>query len=53
MKGGGQYKSDGFKMGRIEKYFWENKLTMEKILMIENRTGFDLSSYKSKLNAKN
>jgi hypothetical protein len=40
-------------MGRIQKYFEENKLTMEKILMIENRTGFDLSKYKRRINAQN
>ena len=38
-----------FKMGRIQKYFEENKLTMEKILIIENITGLDLSRYKEKL----
>ena len=31
----------------------ENKLTMEKILLMENQTGFDLSSYKAKLNNLN
>ena len=53
MRGDGQYDSVGFKMGRIQKYFEENKLTMEKILMIENRTGFDLSKYKRRINAQN
>ena len=50
-RGDGTYTSVGFKMGRIEKYFRENKLTMEKILLIEKETGFDLSSYKSQINA--
>ena len=53
MRGDGINLSKEFKMGRIKKYFDENKLTMEKILMIENRTGFNLSSYKNKINAQN
>ena len=50
-RGDGQANSKKFQMGRIKKYFQENKLTMEKILLIENRTGYDLSSYKRKINA--
>ena len=53
MRGDGINIKKGFKLGRIQKYFEENKLTMEKILLIENRTGFDLSSYKSQLNGQN
>ena len=52
-KGGGQYKADAFKLARIDKYFRENKLTMEKILMLEKGTGYDLSKYKRKINEKN
>ena len=40
-------------MARIDKYFRENKLTMEKILMLEKGTGYDLSKYKRKINEKN
>ena len=39
-----------FKLSRIRKYFRENKLTLEKILMIENATGINLIEYKKKLN---
>ena len=46
------WKEDRHKFGRIKKYFEENELTMEKILMIENGTGFDLSSYKRELEKK-
>ena len=46
---GGYEISDNFCRERIKKYFEENTLTMEKILMIENGTGFDLSEYKNKL----
>ena len=41
-----------FSYNRIKKYFDENTLTMEKILILENGTGLDLSSYKKKLNKK-
>ena len=51
-RGDGTYTEKQFKLGRIKKYFEENTLTMEKILMIENGTGFDLSGYKRKINLK-
>lgn len=38
-----------FRMGRIKKYFQENTLTLEKVLMIENGTKLDLSSYKNQI----
>lgn len=38
-----------FKIGRIKKYFRENELTLEKILLMENRTGYNLSKFKEKL----
>ena len=44
--------SNKFCLDRIKKYFDENTLTMEKILILENGTGLDLSSYKKKLNKK-
>ena len=44
--------SNTFCLDRIRKYFDENTLTMEKILILENATGFDLSNYKNKLKNK-
>lgn len=41
----------GFKLNRINKYFEESELTLEKILMIENSTGLNLSQYKAKLDS--
>ena len=41
--------SNTFCLDRIRKYFDENTLTMEKVLILENGTGFDLSEYKNKL----
>ena len=38
-----------FSIDRIRKYFDENTLTMEKILILENATGFNLSEFKNKL----
>ena len=52
-RGDGVNIKKSFKLERIQKYFDENKLTMEKILLMENQTGFDLSSYKAKLNNLN
>ena len=52
-RGGGDDHSLNFKYGRIKKYFQENEVTLEKILMIENATGFNLSNYKIQLNNKN
>ena len=52
-KGGGQCKADAFKLARIDGCFRENKLTMEKILMLEKGIGYDLSKYKRKINEKN
>ena len=49
---GGYDTTNRFCMDRIRKYFDENTLTMEKILMIENGTGFNLSKYKMKLKNK-
>ena len=48
-RGDGLYPENQFKRGRIKKYFEENKLTMKKILIIENITRLDLSGYKNKL----
>ena len=44
--------SNKFCLDRIKKYFDENTLTMEKILILENGTGFNLSKYKNKLKNK-
>ena len=41
--------TDKFCLDRIKKYFDEKTLTMEKVLILENGTGFDLSEYKNKL----
>ena len=38
-----------FSIDRIRKYFDENTLNMEKILILENATGFNLSEFKNKL----
>ena len=42
----------GFCYERIRKYFDENTLTMEKILILENVSGLNLSRYKKKLKDK-
>ena len=44
--------SNTFCLDRIRKYFDENTLTMEKILILENITRFKLSVYKKKLKNK-
>ena len=49
---GGFEISNRFCMDRIRKYFDENTLTMEKILILENITRFNLSVYKKKLKNK-
>ena len=43
------YDTPGFTLGKND----EVKLTMEKILMLEKGTGYDLSKYKRKINEKN
>ena len=48
-RGDGLYPEEQFQRGRIKKYFEENKLTMEKILIIENITRLNLFKYKNKL----
>ena len=35
-----------YKMSKVKKYFLQSKLTLEKIKMIENSTGLNLSNYK-------
>ena len=50
IRGDSEEYHDKFRKGRIKKYFEENSLTLEKILMMENATGFNLSSYKEQLN---
>ena len=36
-------------MGKVEKYFSQSEITKEKIDLIENRTGLNLSEYRNKL----
>ena len=48
-RGDGLYPEEQFQRGRIKKYFEENKLTMEKVLIIENITRLNLFKYKNKL----
>ena len=38
------------KLARIKTYFGYNKITLQKIKLIENKTGFDLLEYKKKIN---
>ena len=48
-----KYLDKNYQLGRIGSYFRKNKITLEKIELIENRTGINLSKYKSKLKKKN
>ena len=49
IRGDSENYHDQFRKGRIQKYFEENTITLEKIIMMENATKFDLSKYKSHL----
>ena len=53
MRGDALHPSLSFKLNRIGKYFNENELTLEKILLMEKWTGYNLSFYKEKLKMKN
>ena len=44
------YENDrNYKLARIKTYFGYNKITLEKVNMIEKFTGFNLSEYKQKI----
>ena len=38
-----------YKLARIKTYFVLNKITLEKVKMIEKATGFNLTEYKEKI----
>ena len=40
-------------MHKINLYFYYNKITLEKINYLENKTGLNLSSFRKKLNDSN
>ena len=49
-KGCELYSQDkSYKLARIKTYFGYNEITLQKINLIENKTGFDLLEYKKKL----
>ena len=53
LKRGDMYKySKNYIMHKIRKYYLQNNFTKEKIELIENRTGFNLSNYKNLLGIK-
>ena len=46
-KGDAMFRSIGYALHRINKYFLQSDFTEEKRLMIENRTGYNLTKFKN------
>ena len=51
-KGDAQWRKLGFTLHRIDKYFSQSEFTEEKRVMIENRTGLNLTRFKNYLSKK-